>query len=210
MCRRAWPAFGHELGKAALFNPGGFDRERVSSASRDYFDEHLSSMLGAPDVLGDSLAAMKMVKDYIDSYIPDWFKEIIHFLRTDFELYLLEKTWGLAWEMLKWPEVHFDLVLNNNLTDNPGERISLRDFNRNVLKINDTAFFTQEKFDWIEIPAMANSVTMMKLLMLSREDVGSLIDDLERPSSVRSRPAAALPSMPCWRRRGCSRCGGIF
>jgi len=167
-------------------------------------------MLGAPDVLGDSLAAMKIVKDYIDSYIPDWFKEIIHFLRTDFELYLLEKTWSLAWEMLKWPEVHFDLVLNNNLTDNPGERISLRDFNRNVLKINDTAFFTREKFDWIEIPAMANSVTMMKLLMLSREGVGRLIDDLERPSSVRSRPAAALPSMPCWRRRGCSRCGGIF
>jgi alpha-tubulin suppressor-like RCC1 family protein len=81
--------------------------------------------------------------------------------------------------MLTRPEVHFDPVMNNAMTDNTGERITLRDFNRNVLKINDTAFFTQEKYDWADIPAMVNTVTMTKLLMLSREGLDRLIGDLE-------------------------------
>ncbi len=55
--QRAWPAFGHEMGKAALFNPGGFDRERISDVVQDYVNRHLLSMLGTPDVIGESLAA---------------------------------------------------------------------------------------------------------------------------------------------------------
>lgn len=178
--QRAWPAFGHDLAKAALFNPGGFDSQGVSDACRNYYNHHLLSMLGAPDVVGEKRAFMKKVRDYIDSTIPDWLEEIIHFLRTDFEMYIVEKAWGLTLEMLTWPEVHFDPVMNNGLTDNKGERITLRDFNRNVLKIDDAAFFTRKTYDWTDIPAMVNSVTMMKLLLLSREGLQRLIDDLEQ------------------------------
>jgi len=194
--QKAWPAFGHEMSKAALFNPGGFNRDQISSLAQDYFNRHLLSMLGAPDVVGDGLADMKIVSEYIDKNIPDWLKELVHFLRTDFEIYLLEKAWGLAWTMLQWPEVHFDLVLNNNLTDNTGERISLRDFNRNVLKINDAGFSTQEKFDWTKIPAMCNSVTMMKLSMLGNEGANALLGDLEEKGYTSNTLDSLLRAKP--------------
>jgi hypothetical protein len=55
----------------------------------------------------------------------------------------------------------------------------LQDFNQQILKIQAAGFSTAEKFDWTQIPAMCNSVTMMKLLLISRSGLQRLIDDLE-------------------------------
>lgn len=177
--QKAWPAFSHEIGKAALFNPAGFDRERIGSLAEDFFNTHLLSMLAVPDAVGETLAVSKALRDYIDSYLPDWLDELIRFIRSDFALYLLEKAWGQAWHYLKDPEVNFDMVLNNGLTDNRGERISLREFNHSVLKIQDSGYSTDETYDWTNIPAMVNTVTMTKLLMVSRSGIQKLIDDME-------------------------------
>ncbi len=177
--QKAWPILGHEMGKAALFNPGGFDRDRLKSLAQEYVNLHLLSMLGSPDALGENLEALRKLREYIDRHIPGWFKEAVHFWTTDFEVYLLEKAWGVAWDYIQRPEVHFDPVMNNRLTDNTGERISLRDFNRNVLGIADDAFATRAVYDWSRVPAMANSLTMMKLDLISREGIQRLIGDLE-------------------------------
>lgn len=177
--QKAWAPFGHEFGKAALFNAGGFDGDRLKSLSQEFVNRHLLSMLGTPDVIGENLEAIRRAREYIDRYVPEWFKDAVHFWRTDFEIWLLEQAWGVAWDYIKRPEVHFDPVMNNRLTDNKGERITLRDFNRNVLGIADDAFSTRDVYDWTRVPAMANSVTMMKLCLIGREGIGRLISDLE-------------------------------
>jgi hypothetical protein len=177
--QKAWPQFGADFAAAAIFNPNGVDQDRVHSLCQDFTNHHLLSMLIFPDMVGESMAVAKALADFVDRFIPQWMKEIMTLLRTDLETYLLMKAWGVTWEILKKPDVHFDLVMNNQATDNTGERISLASFNRNVLHINDSAFKTLETVDWQKIPALCNSLTMMKLLMLSREGVARLIEDLE-------------------------------
>ncbi|HUU06662.1 MAG TPA: hypothetical protein VMZ49_12390 [Patescibacteria group bacterium] len=177
--QKAWPQFAADFAGAAIFNPNGVDQERVRSICQDFNNHHLLSMLSLPDMVGESMAVAKAFSDFVDRFIPGWMKELMTLLRTDLETYLLMKAWGVTWEIIKMPEVHFDPVMNNQATANSGERISLRDFNRNVLKINDDGFRTADTADWQRVPALCNSLTMMKLLMLSRQGVAKLIDDLE-------------------------------
>jgi alpha-tubulin suppressor-like RCC1 family protein len=190
--QKAWPQFAADFAGAAIFNPNGVDQERVRSICLDFTNHHLLSMLAFPDMVGESMAVAKAFSDFVDRFIPGWMKELMTLLRTDLETYLLMKAWGVTWEMIKKPEVHFDPVMNNQATANSGERISLRDFNRSVLKINDDGFRTADTADWQRVPALGNSLTMMKLLMLSREGVARLIDDLELKGYTANTPEPLL------------------
>jgi hypothetical protein len=58
-------------------------------------------------------------------------------------------------------------------------RTTLRDFNRIVLKIGDTGYASSEPYDWLNIPAMVNTVTMTKLAWLSENGTRELLRDLE-------------------------------
>ncbi len=177
--QKAWPQFAADFAAAGLINPAGFDQDQVGSICQDFTNHHLLSMLVFPDMVGESMAVAKALSDFIDRFIPPWMKELMDLMRSDLETYLLMKAWGVTWDVIKRPEVHFDPVMNNRLSTNTGQRISLREFNRSVLGINDDACNTSATYDWQRIPAMCNSLTMMKLLMLSREGLGRLLNDLE-------------------------------
>jgi hypothetical protein len=65
------------------------------------------------------------------------------------------------------------------MNDLPGTRTTLRAFNRDVLKITDIGNTTSETYDWQNIPAMVNTVTMTKLSWLSPGGLQAFIRDLE-------------------------------
>jgi hypothetical protein len=167
---KAWPDFGRRLA-GTIFFCAATDKQAASSAAQDFMNAHGLSMCGLPDMLGETLARNKRFYEMI----PKDIRDLVDLFKTDPVLYLLEKAWGLTWDLVKNPAVHFDEIMN----DPPGMRTTLRAFNRDVLKITDIGNTTSETYDWQNIPAMVNTVTMTKLSWLSPGGFQAFIRDLE-------------------------------
>lgn len=166
----AWPAFGRRLAETVFFCSEP-DRQAATSAAEDFMNAHGLSMIGLPDALGETLA---LQKKYYEK-IPKDIRDLVELFKTDPVLYLLEKAWGLTWDLIQNPAVHFDEVMNRP----PGDRTTLRAFNRDVLGINDISSGSSETYDWEKIPAMVNTVTLTKLDWLSDAGLAALLGDLE-------------------------------
>jgi len=193
---KAWGVFSLDFARALFLNPQGVDQKQVSGICQDYVNAHLLSMLGSPDIVGENLAMMKAIRDTYEKLIPDWAEEVINFLTTDFELYLLEKALGITWDILTEPVVHFDPVMNQTMTNLDCRKTTLANFNREVLKISDPGTLTAQTYDWKNIPAMLNSVTMMKLSMLGKEGVDALLRDLEEKGYTSNTLDSLLRAKP--------------
>jgi hypothetical protein len=167
---KAWPQLGRRLTETLFFTPS-HDRQVIQGILTDYANAHLYSMIGFPDIVGDVQALRKELWEKVPSFI----RTAIDILSTDPLLYLLEKGAGVAWDIFKEPAVHFDLIMNKP----PGTATTLRDFNRDVLRISDTGSLSPETYDWRNLPAMVNSVTLMKLSFLLENGVRNLLDDLD-------------------------------
>ncbi|MGB8952073.1 MAG: hypothetical protein WCC06_05325 [Candidatus Aminicenantales bacterium] len=184
---KAWPQLGRRLIETLFFCPS-VDRTVVQDILTDYVNAHLYSMIGFPDIVGDIKALRKQIWDSL----PDFIKTPIEILSTDPFLYLLEKGLGIAWEIIENPETHFDFIMNNP----PGMATTLRDFNRDVLRINDPGYSSNESYDWRDIPAMVNSVTLMKLSFLLENDVRNLLNDLDVKGLTSNTTASLFQFQP--------------
>ncbi len=167
---RAWPAFGRRIAETVFFCPNP-DRQAATSAAEDFMNARGLSMIGLPDALGETLA---LQKEYYEK-IPKDIRDLIELFKTDPVLFLLEQAWGLTWDLIKEPAVHFDEIMNRP----PGDRTTLRAFNRDILKINDISSWSNETYDWEKIPAMVNTVTLTKLDWLSDAGLAAVLADLE-------------------------------
>ncbi|MDP2915455.1 MAG: hypothetical protein Q8O91_08385 [Candidatus Aminicenantes bacterium] len=167
---KAWPQLGRRLTETLFFTPS-HDRQVIQGILTDFANAHLYSMVGVPDIVGDVQAMRKEMWERVPSLI----RRAIDILSTDPLQYILEKGAGVAWDILKDPAVHFDPIM----TKPPGTATTLRDFNRDVLRINDTGASSQETYDWRNLPAMVNSVTLMKTTFLLEDGVRNLLDDLD-------------------------------
>ncbi|MEO0248411.1 MAG: hypothetical protein ABIN58_02485, partial [candidate division WOR-3 bacterium] len=190
---RAWPDFGRRMGETIFFcrEP---DMDAAKAAAQDFMIKYGLSMCGAPDAVGENLALSKQVWEMV----PKQIRDTIDLFQTDPVVFFLEKAWGLTWDYLKRPEVHFDAVMNNP----PGARTTLQAFNRDALKIRDAGSSTGETYDWLNIPAMVNTVTMTKLTWLSEAGLRKLLEDLEERGDTSNTmtplitiDAARLPSI---------------
>ena len=167
---RAWPRFGFRLTQTLFFSPS-VDRQAIQGVIEDFSNAHLYSMSGSPDIVGDVQAFRKKVWEWL----PDFITKPIDVLTTDPMLYLLEKAWGFTWDIISDPEVHFNPIMSQG----PGTPTSLREFNQNVLGIRDAGADSGETYDWLRIPAMVNSVTLMKIALLGPGGLEALASDLE-------------------------------
>lgn len=186
---KAWPDFGCRMARAVFFCSSP-DKDAASGVAEDFMNAHGLSMCGLPDSLGETLALNKKYYEMLPKYLRD----LIDLFKTDPVLFMIEKAWGLTWDLVKNPAVHFDVIMN----DSPDARTTLRTFNRDVLKIRDTGYTTNETYDWKNIPAMVNTVTMIKLSWLSPGGLRALIQDLEDfgYTSNTMEPLIAAPDDP--------------
>lgn len=195
---QALPAVSHEIALALFFSP---DRkvnvDRAREVATAYVRDHLLSMSGVPDIIGVAL----FIADFLNGLLPQVVREAIQVMRDGLLDYLVKKAFGVALDELKsWlsdPENVWPAIVGPNSPPgepNRGIRISLDDFNRNVLKIqgrkNDT-------FDYQKFAPAWNTVQMTKLLML---DAGEL-QRLQRDLGVRRGIASPINAMLGYNRK---------
>ena len=177
---KAWPQVSHEVAKALFFNP---DRKaKVDDAERilkNYVNNHLISMSGAPDAVGQFAALAGKISDVIRQVIPDFLVAPIRELKNDIYNAIIKRATGMTKEQLKTyldnPETYFDGVF----TKGSGEKVNLQTFNKVYLQINDTGYTNpNESFDYQKFPAAYNTVTMSKLILLNKDGVDKLLADL--------------------------------
>ena len=160
---KAWPAVSHEI-NLALHCGTSIQIDRARTAASQFVTSHLLSMAGAPDVLGTSLAFITSVLNdilppFIQTALTEMKNELLDFMFTS----NTGKTAGQWGAMAMNPGPQLD-ALGVNSTD----------YRNNGLKtpsLTDTIRYQQ-------VPAMRNTVTMIKLSFMSRDAVNSLLRDL--------------------------------
>lgn len=174
---RAWPSVSHAVAKALFFNAGRkADTQAAEDILQRYATDHLLSMAGSPDFVG---LAAGTIADIIRAITPDFLLVPIRELKKQLLDTMLKESIGMTKEELKdylsSPDKYFDQVM----TTGAGERVTLQQFNNRYLHIGDPRYTNPgEAFDYHQVPAAYNTVTMSKLLMLGPGEVNRLLRDL--------------------------------
>lgn len=176
---KEWPKVSHQVTQALMFNDERkTDIDRTKEILNNYVNDHLLSMSGAPDAIGD-----------INGFIQDWLDRIVNAIgipaveeqiarmKQSLYDYILEKSFGItATDLKKYlqdPENQFDHVMDNPIFFNGGgNRISRTNFDQNELRLNG------QHIDHTQWPVAYNTVVMTKLLYLSKDEVNRLMSDL--------------------------------
>jgi len=178
---RAWPGVSHEVAKVLFFNPNRkADTDAADAILQRYVAEHLISMSGAPDAAGAIVGAVLSVLDALD-----FLAEPIRQLKEDILNTMLKQAIGMTKTELKEyftsPDKYFDQIL----TGGAGEHVTLQQFNAQYLHITDPGYTNpNEAFDYRNVPAAYNTVTMSKLIFLGPGEVNRLLRDLGSQASL--------------------------
>jgi hypothetical protein len=193
----AWPALSHQLAQALFFNPNrAMNVDDAKAMAQKYINDHLLSMAGAPDVAGVLASAIqKIIADVTNAL---GIKAAIDELKSDMLNFVVKAATGYSVDQIKSyatnPTTYFNSVLNSssfNVETPPGQLVSLADFNQNYLHITDTGYNNpSETFDWHKLAPAYNTVTMIKLSLLSPASISQLLADLGANSS--NPPANAM------------------
>ncbi|MBX3014394.1 MAG: hypothetical protein KF832_22925 [Caldilineaceae bacterium] len=180
---RAWPRVSHEVAKALVYNTGGSDLKRAQAVIDTYVKDHLISMAGAPDAVGGLLNLMDTVMRPLT-----FLREAIAELKKDLLKFLIKTATGIdiadVEKFFKTPEHHFDEVMGSG---SAGEKTSLATFNAAVLRIADRGYQNpDERFDYHQLPAAYNTVTINKLILLSPSEINRLLADLGSPQKLQA------------------------
>ncbi len=173
---RAWVGVSDRVAKALFFNPE--KRAKVEEAEailQDYVNRHLISMSGAPDVVGDLAVLTDKILDIISQVTPDFLVEPIRQLKNNIYDAIVVRATGMTRQQLKdylsSPDTYFDRVM----TQGSGELIDKRTFDTKYLRLSNST----DKFDYRKVAAAYNTVTISKLLLLSKDSINQLLSDLD-------------------------------
>jgi hypothetical protein len=195
---KAWPQVSHEVAKALFFNPQRTtkvdDAERIL---KNYVNNHLISMSGAPDAVGQFAALAGKISDIIAKVIPDFLVAPIRALKNDIYNAIIKSATGMTKEQLKAYLENPQTYFNGVFTKGSGEKVNLQTFNKKYLQINDTGYTNpNESFDYQKFPAAYNTVTMSKLILLNKDGVNKLLADLKSSSTKLNEPNIMLGFIP--------------
>ncbi len=174
---RSWPAISHKVALALFFNPDRTaNTEAAEDILQDYIEDHLLSMSGLPDFVGLTAG---IIRDIVNAITPDFLLEPIEQLEDALLDILLKEAIGMTQQELKdyltSPEQYFDPIM----TRGAGENVTLQRFNKQYLRINDSGYTNPaEAFDYSNVPAAYNTVTLSKLILLDPSEVNRLLSDL--------------------------------
>ena len=172
---KAWPQVSHEVAKALFFNPEKtLKAEEAEKILKNYVNKHLISMSGAPDVVGELAVLSDKITDIISRLTPNFLVAPIRDLKNSIYDAIVVRATGMTREQLKEylsnPKTYFDQVM----TQGSGQTINRHTFDSQYLRLDAD----EKTFDYRKFPAAYNTVTMSKLLLLSKEGVNQLLADL--------------------------------
>ena len=139
---KAWPDLSHKVALALFFNSTEkADLDKTRALIDAYTNDHLLSMLGAPDFVG---ATRAVVGEWIDAVlnalnIPA-LKQAIEAIKTSLYDFVLRSAFGMTTDELKKyldsPETQFDPVMTNDaFFTEGGTKISRADFDGKELHL---------------------------------------------------------------------------
>ena len=182
-----WPKFSHKVAKSLFFNiEGKLNREQLADDWGVYYRDYFIKMLGgtnlASDVLNFKESIMEAlyindVKDRIkdwETFYRDQFLDIIISVISQGELDLEQFE-----AIVKSPELHFDAFLNKEDPSglNPNARkVSLASYDQLLHLVGNSP--SENYFDKNSFPVAHNTITMVKLMLLSEAGQKSLFNDL--------------------------------
>lgn len=180
---RAWPRLSHQVARQQFYAPDGYDPLEAGDQSLGdwvgfYTNNHLLSMAGLPDFVGETVQG---VSDIVDAIVPDPMELAIREMRDDLLDYLFEQAIGISYrrarELGKDPGTYFDQVLGGGTTGRPLTRDELV-FEQLDMEVDDPAF------DYRVFPPAYNTVVLTKLALLGRDELDRLLADLGSDRTV--------------------------
>lgn len=192
---RAWPQVSHQIALAIVY--GDSDPSRAKEIATKYLEDHLISMAGAPDF---AIATVVFIRKVMSSILPKVLTDAISEITKQPLEWMIKKSTGRTldeWSAyMNAPEVNFDPVMNAPGGGYGGQHetlVSLNDFNRKVLKIDDPANqFPDRRFKIEDFPPAFNTVQMTKIAFLSEKGAKDLLAALK----AKGVNVPAMPTAP--------------
>ncbi|MAN65211.1 WSC domain-containing protein [uncultured Hyphomonas sp.] len=179
------PRVSHDIALALFFNKERkADIKEAKKVAQKYATVSITSMAGAPDAVG---IVTNAASDVVDAITPDFLLDQIDDLKKELLSTLVEEAMGMSLEELESylssPEQYFDSVMTQG---SKGERISRADFDRNVLRLNSGGYVDPQN-----VPALYNTITMSKLVMLEPAEINKVLRDIGSSATL-SQPNVML------------------
>lgn len=157
---KKWPGVSHEI-NLALNCADTMDTERAETAAGDFAINNMLSMIGAPDVLGTTITFIKSV---LDGIVPEFIQKFIDEAQKDLLNFILRKTIG------------FDLEELNAITKDPENQfvvlgLNFEEFRNNELHLEEG----DTLMDYLQVPAAINTINMIKLSFLPKQEIQRLL-----------------------------------
>ncbi|AFY36096.1 hypothetical protein [Calothrix sp. PCC 7507] len=183
---KAWPQVSDKVAKALFFNPDRKAKvEEAKTILQNYVNNHLISMSGAPDAVGQFAALASKLSSIIGDVLGPLAAPIRQ-LKANIYDAIVKSATGMSIDELKAylenPERYFDQVFSQGA----GEHVNLQTFNKKYLRINDSGYTNpSESFDYQQFPAAYNTATISKLILVSKDGVNQLLTDLGSSSRLK-------------------------
>jgi hypothetical protein len=174
---RAWVDVSHQVAQALFFNSSRkANTQQADTILEKYVTNHLLSMSGAPDFVGLTAG---IINNIVEAITPEFLLAPIQQLKEDLLNTLLKAAIGMTKQELTAyltnPEQYFDRVMASG----KGVNTTLKTFNAEYLSISDRGYNNpSEAFNYLNVPAAYNTVTLSKLILLGADEVNRLLQDL--------------------------------
>ena len=203
---KLWPQLSEEISESLNFPSNDMnltlstpDIARAKAVTKDYLLRHLLSMMGAPDIFGNTLASVDAVMNAVLNAVQiDALRELKSRAETALINQMLKPTGytvDAIQDILKNPETRF----NPSMALRPGATTNIQEFNTLVLHLNDNGVpldagytYPDRRFEVDKLPAAYNSLTLAKMVLLSTSEYRRLISDLGGAPGVTLGQNAAL------------------
>ncbi|QEG30332.1 PLAT/LH2 domain protein [Gemmata obscuriglobus] len=174
------PKVSHELALALMFNPTGKADLAKAREILDAFKPALMSMAGLPDAVGKTVVAFETVAKALGLVaLQDFIKQV----KLSVLNHVTKSATGLTAEELA-KALLADATEFDKWMDQPpldyGKRITRKEFDEKELKLDPKGGW----IDYRRVPPAYNTVAMIKLSFLAKDEVNRLMAKLGAPAGV--------------------------
>jgi len=180
----AWPAFSHEVLRAFVFSPDGMDKLALTEAWEDYKNNYFLKMLGVPDGIGENAAFIDGILDSIYTIeTRRWVEDLkLSFVDRLIRLFTLEQhTLEDLEDFVKSPEANIPRFVNQ--PPKIGDNDDVTSVAVSIAELDDYMALNNGVFDINQFSPAHNTITMLKLMLLSEQGIKQLYKDLKCPNS---------------------------
>jgi hypothetical protein len=160
---RAWPAVSHEI-NLSLHCGDSVQTARARNAASQFVSSHLISMAGAPDVLGTTF---DFVNSVLVDILPPFMRSPIASMKNELLDFMITRTTGKN-------AGDWSTMAENPESQLQGAGVNTADYRENGLKTINPS----DTIKYQDVSAMRNTVTMIKLSLMSKGAVNQLLQDL--------------------------------